>query len=254
MAYPLLRTRPLFWPTLITLPAVALALALGAWQVQRLVWKNGLIADRQAKSRAAPLPSLPETFVAAEHEFRRVAVTGRFLHEKELYLGARSMKGNPGYQVVTPFLVAGREDRPVLVNRGWVPLAEKAPSRRPHGQVAGTVTVEGYLRAPAPRGWFTPDNEPARNFWFYVDPPAMAAAAGLAHVAPFLIEAGPAPNPGGFPIGGQTRIDLPNDHLQYALTWFALAVTGAAVYVLYHRKRAAEDAAAGAARASAGPA
>ena len=246
MSIKLFGIRPLLWPTLITLPAVLLALGLGAWQVQRLVWKNGLIADRQAKAAAPPLAGLPERFVSGEHEFRRVSVSGRFLHDRELYLGARSLKGNAGYQVVTPFVVASAESRPVLVNRGWVPLALKPPERRADGQIAGTVTVEGYLRAPVPRGWFTPDNEPARNFWFYVDLPAMAAAAKLDTVAPFLIEAGPAPNPGGYPIGGQTRIELPNDHLQYALTWFALAVTGMVIYALYHRKRAAEDRAAAA--------
>ncbi len=74
------------------------------------------------------------------------------------------------------------------------------------------------------------------NYWFWVDLPAMEAAAGLPDVAPFYIDADATPNPGGWPKGGVTPIDLPNDHLQYAMTWFALAVAAVAVYVVWRRQ------------------
>ncbi len=86
------------------------------------------------------------------------------------------------------------------------------------------------------KGMFTPDNRPGENFWFYVDVPAMAAHAGLKRMHPFVIEAGPAANPGGFPIGGQSRVKLRNDHLQYAITWYSLAAALLVIYVLYHRR------------------
>ncbi len=231
--------KPLLWPTLMTAPAVLGALALGTWQVQRLHWKNELIAERQSRRDAPPLEKLPERFDPARHEFRKVRATGRFLHDKEMYLAARSLRGNPGYHVVTPLaLFSGH----MLVNRGWIPLDRKSPGSRKPGNVEGEVAVEGYLRAETGPGWFTPENEPARNFWFYVDIAAMARAHGLGKVEPFYIEAGQAENAGGFPVGGVTRFELPNDHLQYAITWFAMALIGGVIYLLYHRGRAARAA------------
>jgi surfeit locus 1 family protein len=221
----------------MTLPAVIGSLALGAWQVQRLQWKNEIIAERQARREAPPLAALPERFDRAQHEFRRVRVTGRFLHDKEMYLAARSFRGNPGYHIITPLAVFPGH---VLVNRGWVPLDRKSPESRKVGNPEGEVAVEGYLRAETGPGWFTPKNEPDKNFWFFVDIAAMARAHGIGKVEPYYIEAGPAENPGGFPVGGQTRFEIPNDHLQYAITWFCFAVIGVVIYLLYHRRRARE--------------
>jgi surfeit locus 1 family protein len=227
--------KPLLWPTLMTVPAVLGALALGSWQVQRLYWKNNLIAERHSRRDAPPLTKLPDRFEPAEHEFRKVRITGRFLHDKEMYLAARSFRGKPGYHVITPLAVFPGH---VLVDRGWIPLERKSPTTRTLGNAEGEVTVEGYLRAETGPGWFTPKNEPDKNFWFFVDIAAMARAHGIGRVEPFYIEAGPAENLGGYPIGGQTRFELPNDHLQYAITWYAMAVIGIVVYLLYHRGRA----------------
>jgi surfeit locus 1 family protein len=83
-----------------------------------------------------------------------------------------------------------------------------------------------------------PDNRPDLNYWFWVDIPAMSAAAGLDHVAPYYIDADATPNPGGWPKGGVTRLTLPNNHLQYAITWFSLAVALIVIYVLFHRRQA----------------
>jgi surfeit locus 1 family protein len=237
MAIRIFGLKPLLWPTLMTLPAVLGALALGTWQVQRLQWKNALVAERQARRDAPPLAALPERFEPAQHEFRKVRVTGRLLHDKEMYLAARSLRGNAGYHLITPLALDGTT---VLVNRGWIPLDRKLPDTRKPGNAAGTVTIEGYLRAETGPGWFTPNNEPDRNFWFTVDIAAMARRHGLEKVAPFYIEAGPAENPGGYPVGGITRFELPNDHLQYAIIWYAMAVIGIVIYLLYHRRRARE--------------
>ena len=93
------------------------------------------------------------------------------------------------------------------------------------------MRVTGLLRLPHGRpGWFVPDNRPDLNYWFWVDLPAMAAATSLSDVVPFYIDADATPNPGGWPKGGVTQIDLPNDHLQYAITWFALAAAAVVVY------------------------
>ncbi len=225
--------RPRLVPTLIAVPAVALMLALGTWQLFRLAEKNAANALRleRANAAAAELPARLDD--PAMLDFRRVKVTGVFRHDRELYLNARSLRGNAGYHVLAPLVRDGAP--PVLVSRGWVPYERKKPEARSEGQLAGTVTVEGILRRDARRGWLMPDNDPVRNEWFWYDLPAMASAAGLSDVAPFYIEATATPVPGGFPLGGQTIVALPSPHLGYAITWYSLAVAFAVIYVLWHR-------------------
>jgi surfeit locus 1 family protein len=234
-----MRFRPTFWPTVFTLPAIAVMLGLGVWQLDRLAWKTDLIAEIQSRLAAAPAP-LDGVLAEAGGDldgvqFRRVSIAGEFLNEHELYLAARSMNGNPGYHVMTPFRQA--EGGTVLVDRGWVPIERKLPVARAEGQLDGPLTIDGVIRVPpADKAWFQPDNEPGANMWYWIDLPAMAGHAGALDAAPVYLDAGPAENPGGFPIGGQTRVNLPNDHLQYAITWFALAVSLAVIYVIYHRR------------------
>ena len=234
--------RPTLWPTVFTIPALIVLLGLGTWQVQRLYEKEAQIAERTARTTAPPI-ALPAAGAhlsppaLAALDYRHGAATGVFMHEREMYLAARTMEGSVGYQIVTPLQLA--DGGVVLVNRGWVPDARKDPTKRPQGQVAGTVTVDGAIRAPGVQHWLQPDNQPVQNIWFWSDLPAMAGHAGIAldKLVPVFLEAGPAPNPGGIPIGGQTKVNLPNDHLQYAITWYALAIGLAVIYVVYHQQR-----------------
>ena len=124
--------------------------------------------------------------------------------------------------------------------RAQVQLRVKDPAKRAAGQIAGTVRVQGLLRLPPAEkpAWFLPDNRPDLNYWFWVDLSAMSAADKLDRVAPFYIDADATPNPGGWPKGGVTRLALPNDHLQYAITWFSLAIALIVIYVLFHRRNA----------------
>jgi len=230
--------RPLFWPTLFTAPAVLLLLALGFWQVERLFWKKDLIAQRQAAVAANPVAPPRSLEEARGMEFHHVTEEGVFLHDKEIFLGATSEAGRQGYQVLTPLLEPG--GRTVFINRGFIAAELKDPAKRAAGQIPGTVRVRGLLRLPPAEkpAWFLPDNRPDLNYWFWVDLPAMSAADGLDRVAPFYIDADATPNPGGWPKGGVTRLVLPNDHLQYAITWFSLAVALIVIYVLFHRRNA----------------
>jgi surfeit locus 1 family protein len=238
------RFRPGVAATLFTLAAVVIMLGLGTWQVERLAWKNALIERIESGLRAAPAPLPAEIENPADWDFRRVSATGRFLHDHELDLAARSMNGQIGYQIVTP-LKRG-DGSLVLVNRGWVPLDKRAPESRPEGLPDGTVTVEGVARVPAERGWMQPDNDPAANMWFWYDVPRMAAqvgqaGAGAGEPLPVIIEAGDAPNPGGFPVGGRTNVNIANNHLQYAFTWYSLAVTLIVIYFVFHWRRGPRD-------------
>ncbi|MBV9815185.1 MAG: SURF1 family protein [Alphaproteobacteria bacterium] len=232
------RFRPLFWPTVFSLPALLICLALGVWQIERLFWKQDLIAQRQAALAATPI-AVPKTLAEARGmEFRHVSDQGVFLNDKEIYLGATSEGGGQGYQILTPLLEP--EGRVVFVDRGYIPAELRDPARRAAGQITGTVRLEGLLRLP-PAGkpnWFLPANRPDLNYWFWVDLPAMSVADKLDRVAPFYIDADATPNPGGWPKGGVTRLSLPNNHLQYAITWFSLAVALIVIYVLFHRRNA----------------
>jgi len=236
MATPLLRGfRPRFWPSAIAAAGVLLLLALGTWQLVRLVDKRATNALRAERLATAPAPLPARLDDPAAWEFRRVTARGRFDHAHELFLPCRSQRGNDGTCVVTPLRRA--EGAPVLVNRGWVPPSRKDAARRAAGQVEGEVAVEGVLRVGAQRTWAMPDNDPARNVWFWWELPAMARAAGLDAAAPFYVEAAIDPaSPEGTPLGGQTRYQLPDNHLGYALTWYALAIALAVIYVLSQRQ------------------
>lgn len=225
------RPRPV--PTIIAGLGIILLLALGTWQLFRLAEKNAINAFRAERAGTAAVPLPARIDDVAAWEFRRVRVTGTFDHAHELYLNARSQRGNTGYDVITPLRRA--EGAPVLINRGWVPYARKDPATRQEGQIAGETTVEGILRTEPRRGWLMPTNSAERNEWFWFDLAAMRQAASVPDATPFYIEAGPAPNPGNFPIGGQTIIQLQNNHLQYALTWYALAIALGVIYVVSQR-------------------
>ena len=220
--------RRLFWPALASLIALAILVGLGTWQMQRRAWKTALIAERQA-GIAAPPVALPDRVDGLE--FRRVTVTGHFDHSREITVLNQTYGRQTGLYLVTPLHLG--DGGTVLVNRGFVPPGALAQASRP----AGEVTITGLLRGPYGRNRFTPDDRPERGEWFALDPTAMARALDLPAPRPFLIDADATPNPGGLPVGGQSRTDLPNDHLQYALTWYGLALALVVVFALFARNR-----------------
>ncbi len=231
--------RPAVWPTVMTVPALIALIGLGSWQVQRLNWKTALIADMQARL-AAPAEALPAQAIDPEvWNYRRVTVRGAFDHAREVHMVSHSRRGNFGYHVYTP-LVRADGGGTVLINRGWVPTDRKKPASRPAAQLASVVTVEGIARKGWPQAAFVPDNDPAKNVWFHADLNAIAAAMGVAmgvNAPALFVEAGRAPNPGGYPLGGQTRVGIRNAHLQYAITWYALAVALVVIYLVWHVRR-----------------
>ncbi|MDF3075404.1 MAG: hypothetical protein K0S54_3071 [Alphaproteobacteria bacterium] len=223
------------WPTLMTVPAVIIMLGLGAWQLQRLEWKNDLMARIAERTAQEPVAFDRLSGEEDKDEYRRVRLRGSFVHDKELYLAARSRNNNVGFHVVTPLVLTN--GMAVLVNRGWVPSDRKEPAKRAEGQIAGETDVTALVRLTQKQGMMQPDNDAAKNVWFYIDVPEMKKAAGVATEIDYWFEADATPNPGGFPIGGQTRIQMPNDHLQYAVTWFVFAVTLTVIFLIYSYRR-----------------
>lgn len=212
--------------------------ALGVWQVERRAWKLDLIARVEARIHAPPAP-IPEakqwdSLDPRDYEYRRVRVTGAFLHDRETLVQALTARG-AGFWVLTPLRTAHGV---VLVNRGFVPAEKRMPDSRREGQANGDAQITGLLRTSEPDGGFLRSNDPANDHWYSRDVAALARARDLAQVAPFFIDADAAPNPGGYPIGGLTVIQFRNSHLVYALTWFALAAMCLAAAFLLLRSRA----------------
>jgi surfeit locus 1 family protein len=237
-------SEPNRFPKLLLLLAGAAFLVLcglGIWQVQRLRWKEDLIARIDERTRQAPvaLASIMQSLGSGEDiDYVPVRVTGTFRHDLEQFFFA-THRGASGYFVYTPLTL--EQGSLVFVNRGFVPFDRKDAAGRGEGQVSGAVTVEGLARSrlAGKPSFVIPDNDPAKNVFYWKDLDAMAGNAGLdpATVVPLFIDAGGAPNPGGLPVGGVTLIDLPNNHLQYAITWFGLAAALAGVTAVYLARR-----------------
>ena len=229
----------LVWPAVCTLAALAVLIGLGTWQMQRKAWKEGLLDAIAQRVNAAPVPleMAARRWTGGEDlEYLRVTARGRYHHDKERLLYAPGKEG-PGFHVFTPLETA--DGRYLFVNRGFVPDALKDPATRAAGQPQDEVEVTGLLRHPAEQGWFTPANEPARNLWFWRDLDGMAASVlgrEQARAFPFFLDEQPRESGGAasqWPRPGVTRLDLPNRHLEYALTWYGLAGTLVAVYLAF---------------------
>jgi surfeit locus 1 family protein len=228
-----------------TAAALAILVALGSWQLSRLVWKEDLVARVAERMAADPAPAPPRAewsgLDLSRWAYRRVSATGTFDHAREaaVYVNLPDPKGGPfkgpGYFIMTPLMLKDGAGV-VLVNRGFVPEARRDPAARPAGQTPGEVTVVGPLREPEGRNTFTPDDNPAKKLFFSRDP----AGLGLMDTAPFTIDADATPNPGGLPQGGETRVSFPNRHLEYALTWYGLAATLVAVFLAFAWRTARE--------------
>jgi surfeit locus 1 family protein len=240
-----LKAAGLLWPTLATLAGVALLLNLGNWQWQRKAWKEGLITERAERTKAAPVP-LSDALAAAKAkgqgapEFQRVTLTGAFNHTGERYLYA-PLNAGPGWQIITPMLLPNAK-LAVLVDRGFVPDALRDSKLRENGLPRGDITITGRIRLGGTKATFTPDNEPTSNTWYWRDIQAMSGNVPNGYsAAPFYIEAdATATNPGGWPKPGASDAifnNLSNRHLEYALTWWALAATLLGVYGFFARSK-----------------
>ena len=214
--------------TVAIILALAALLGLGTWQLARLDWKRDLIATMERRM-AAPAVAVETLADNPDSDYRRVTAHGRFDPSPVFFLFALSDSGQGGYHLLQPLRLA--DGRRLLVDRGWLPYDRQQDVFMP----AGEVSLAGILRRPQ-HSWNQPANNPARNEWYGVDLPVMAGIAGISAFLPTVLEVDAAPNPGGYPHGGQTRVSLPNNHLGYALTWYGLAVALLVITVLARRR------------------
>jgi len=234
--------RPRSWLGLLlpALLAFAVLISLGTWQIERKAWKEALIAALTERL-AAPPSTLPaaanwSSLERAREEYRRVTFDGTFDHGREalVYAAASSFRpdvSGQGYWVFTPARLG--DGSAVIVNRGFIPQQLKDAASRAGGQVGGPIKIIGAMRWPDIRSWFSPHDDPRHNLWFARDPQAIAAAKGLGPVAPFYVEMESPTPPGGWPQPGKIVVRLRNEHWQYALTWYSLALALVVVFAAW---------------------
>lgn len=234
-----------FWALLLG-GVVLLAgfVALGSWQLQRLAWKQDLLARLEQRLGAAPTaapgaPAWPRLAKAGD-EYRRISVRGRFDHQRETLVRASTELGS-GYWVLTP--LRSEDGFWLLVNRGFVPPALRERGRRAADESTGEQSVEGLLRLSEPGGSLLQRNEPAAGRWYSRDVAAIAAARALSGaVAPYFLDVWPVGSHGeAWPRPGLTVLKFSNNHRVYALTWFALAAMVAAALVYLLRSERGRD-------------
>lgn len=230
--------RPKLIPTLMTIPSLIILVMLGTWQMQRLEWKTTLIEQLTSRQEQPPISltfPLDPTQID-ELKYRITELRGTFLHDKEihLYTGTIKIKNKRGFYIITPFQLEG-SDVVVAVNRGWVPNDLKDADTRPESLVEGVQTIRGMLSPSESPTWFTPDNDYAHNVWIWMDLDAMRTYLNLP-VAPLALLQKDSLTDGLYPIPPATHVTLRNDHLQYAITWYSLAIALLVIYILYHRK------------------
>jgi len=206
---------------------------LGVWQIERLHWKLGLIAQMNANMVAPPLGLDGALGLGDAAQYHAMLLRGRFDNAKEAYVYTTDPEGAPVYHVLTPFILG--DGRALLIDRGYIPTTLRDPRTRV--QPAGKRLVFGIWRTPDRPGAFTPAPDLAHHVWYARDLAGIAKADGIALATPVIIEADATPNPGDWPKGGQTIVDLPNDHLQYAIIWFGLAAALLGIYLAYHVSR-----------------
>ena len=227
--------RPLPVLTAFTLLALAILIGLGAWQLQRRAEKHELIDQIAARAGAGPAP-VEILFATGKYAtYRHATAYGAFDHTREAYVyWPRAEPPRPGFKVVTPFhLVSGAT---ILVDRGWVDETSKAPDRRAKGQVADELELTGTLQPSARPNTFTPPPDLANRTFYARDTTAIAKALGISLSNPVVVFEASTSVPGG-PEPLESKLEIPDNHLQYALTWFALAVVLLIVYLRLHYVR-----------------
>ncbi len=227
-------------PTALALIGVAVLIALGVWQLERRTWKENLIAMIDARITQAPQHLPPPgdwpRLTAAGDEFRRVTFPAEFVAGQEAFVYSAGSALRPdvkgtGYWAFAPARLSGGGI--VIVNRGFVPLDRKDAASRAQGAAKGSIDIVGIMRWPEKPGLFTPAADAAGRVWYLRDPQAMAQTEKWGTVAPFYIDQ-EAPVPaGGLPLPGKVVVNLPDNHMQYAITWFGLALGMAGVYAVW---------------------
>lgn len=246
------KRRSLLIPLLMMLIAMPTLIGLGVWQWRRLAEKEALLARIETRTKLPPqevtLKELLASGLSADQlDYTPIQLSGRFLNEREAHVftnreeGVGASVGGPGYDILTPFAADG--GGVVLVDRGFVPDTRRDAATRAAGQIETTIVLSGIIRRPERRSYLDVADDAKKNQFAIRDPHAILEAkldgAPRVDLRPivdnFYIDLRQPTPPGGLPDPNPTRIDIPNNHLQYALTWWALALVFAAMFAVFLR-------------------
>lgn len=213
-------------PLLIGLIGAAILVALGTWQLQRLTWKRSVLSEIEATIGGAPMP-LPRLMSPADQKYMPVTLEGT-VEDSALYVLVSVKKRGAGWRVISPFTT--KEGRRVLLDRGFIRTDKKSAPR-----MTGSASVEGNLHWPDDRNPSTPDNDLAGNIWFARD---LAQMAEVLDTEPLLVVArSMSPVDSGMTPLPVDTAGIPNDHLQYVITWFSLATIWILMTGVWIRRR-----------------
>lgn len=250
-----LTTARLLVPTIFSVVGIAILIGLGTWQLNRKIWKEHIQATLKARGAAPPIaataiwPGLPchdmtDTGLVNPCDYQPVTVRGTFDHgrERHIFTAAPNAPGlgqGRGYWVFTPLKLEA-SGKTVFVNRGFVPEDRKEPAKRVVGQTTQPVEITGLYRSAQQRAMFDGENDAPKNIWYVRSPaelwPVDPKAATLDDMWAYVDMTGPVPA-GGFPLPLAGKVELTNRHLEYAITWYGLALTLVGVYAAYARGR-----------------
>lgn len=228
--------RPLPGLTVATLIALAILIGLGTWQLQRRAGKHEQLDQIASRAGAAPAPVEVLLATGDYAAYRAATAQGTYDHAAESYVYApRPNEGaaRPGFKVITPLRLAS--GGLILVDRGWVAAGRKSPESRRTGQPEGETEIAGTLRPSSRPGTFTPPPDAATRTFYQRDGAAMAKLHGLELASLLILEAATKVEGGPEPLASQ--LNIPDNHLQYAITWFALAIVLVIVYLSFHVAR-----------------
>ncbi len=229
-------TKPHPFAWLFIIASTVLTTTLGIWQVQRLAWKNDLIAQVQSVQDKPALSGLPADETLMQERYRKITLTGDFLMDFSVFRPMAMEGGKNGFQVFSPLKLEG-EPRIVLVNRGFINGRMEVVRQVLEKQKNSDVTIEGVLRDPRERRYFMPENQYDKRIWMYEDLATLEKETAKP-VLPLVIEETTACKDCEM-IRSDGRVRLRNDHLGYAITWFSLTIIGLVMFAIYHRRKPA---------------
>ncbi len=224
-----LKNRLPLGPLIVGLGGFCLLIALGVWQFGKVQWKNEVIAEAENRLLAPPRP-LPDSLDPERDNYMRVTATGRFLNEDESYFLTSFPVQGPGFNIITPFETT--DGRRILVDRGYVPQAVRDPAKRTDTRMDAPTEVTGVLRWPDDTSAWTLDHDPAKREFYSREVEKLAAFMNTDEV---MIQAAKTDGP-GWPRGSEAQVNIRNQHLPYAIQWFAIAAVWALMSFFWMRK------------------
>ncbi len=227
--------KPLLWPTAFTVLSLLILISLGTWQIKRLIWKENLISFYLNQFENKIINLNHENYLEKEIQFRQIIAKGKFLNTNEIQITGKTYEGNAGFHIITPFLMENGQI--ILTNRGWVSEKYKLPDSRKFSLINKIITIKGIVRFPQKKGYFVPINNPKKNFWITIKPDEIKRHLKLNNqnfITNFYIDLLRDGKKIVLPIGVKPQINLRNQHLSYAITWYSLSIALLIIYFLYH--------------------